>query len=208
MIHSTASISPDAVIGLNTRVWHRTQICDGARVGDDCIVGSGVYIDRGVVVGNRVKIQTGAQLYHGAVVEDGVFVGPMVCLTNDKYPRAITPDGDLKRDGDWKVGPVHVCYGASLGAGSIVLANVTVGRFAVVAAGAVVAESVPDYGLVTGVPARLIGYACACGRPLRKPNVSHASLWVCPTCRAQYLSFAGNELRPAREALVAASPVA
>ena len=188
MIHPSADVSSGAMIGRGTRIWHRTQICSGARIGDDCVVGSGVYIDRDVSVGSRVKIQTGAQLYHGAVVEDGVFIGPLVCLTNDKHPRAITPDGRPQTDADWEVGRTYVCYGASLGAGSILLAGVTVGRFAMVAAGAVVADSVPDHGLVAGVPSRLVGYACACGYRLRRSFVASIDRWTCPHCGTSYLT--------------------
>jgi acetyltransferase-like isoleucine patch superfamily enzyme len=197
MIHPTADVSPEAVIGANTKVWHRTQICAGARIGDDCIVGSNVYIDRGVLIGNRVKIQTGVQLYHGTVIEDGVFLGPMVCVTNDKYPRAITPDGRLKTDADWVQGSTRVQYGASLGAGCVVLPDVTVGRFAMIAAGAVVADNVPAHGLVVGVPARLNGYVCACGHRLR--NTVHAMLWQCPSCQMDYLRLLDNTLCPAAE---------
>jgi UDP-2-acetamido-3-amino-2,3-dideoxy-glucuronate N-acetyltransferase len=194
-IHPTADVSGEAIIGERTRIWHRTQVCARARIGDDCIVGSGVYIDRGVIVGSRVKIQTGAQLYHGAVVEDGVFVGPMVCLTNDKYPRAINPDGQLKTDADWEVGEVHVRYGASLGAGAVILPNVTVGQFALVAAGALVVHDVPDHGLVAGQPARLVGYVCACGHPLRNPNAgSTLPLWICSDCAREYREHVGGGL--------------
>lgn len=189
MIHRTADIGEDVVIGDRTQVWHHTQICNGARVGEDCVVGSGVYIDRGVVVGNRVKIQTGAQLYHGAIVEDGVFVGPLVCLTNDKHPRAITPDGSLKTDDDWEVGRITVRYGASLGAGAVILPDVTVGRFAMVAAGAVVVNDVPDYGLVVGTPARSVGYVCACGRRLRRLEGEYPPRWWCGVCRVHHLEL-------------------
>ncbi len=199
MIHPSADISPNAVIGRNTRVWHRTQICDGARVGDDCIIGSGVYIDREVIVGNRVKVQTAAQIYRGAIIEDGVFVGPSVCLTNDRYPRAVTPEGRLKSDADWVLGKTRVRYGASLGTGAIVLPDVEVGRFAMVAAGALVAENVPDHGLVVGVPARLVAYVCSCGRKLEKRGLSDADLWVCPHCRVDYVRLAENRLGPVRE---------
>lgn len=195
MIHPTAEISPAAVIGANTSVWHRSQIGAGARIGDDCIIGSNVYIDRGVVVGSRVKIQTGAQLYRGTTVEDGVFIGPLACLTNDKHPRAITADGRLKTDADWETGTIHVCAGASLGAGAIVLTNITVGRFAMVAAGAVVAANVPDHGLVAGVPARLVGYACACGRPLRQYLPDDTTRWVCAACSAWYARSGPDALR-------------
>src|SRR5579875_3377846 len=186
MIHPTADISPTATIGAGTRVWHHTQIGDRAQVGAECIVGSNVYIDREVIIGNRVKIQTGAQLYHGSVVEDGVFIGPSVCLTNDKYPRAITPEGWLKTDADWEAGAIRICYGASLGAGVIVLPNVVIGRFAMVAAGTVVVRDVPDYGLVVGAPARLIGYVCVCGRRLVRAHAAGELAWECPVCHLAY----------------------
>lgn len=193
MIHLSADISPTAIVGANTTVWHRTQIGGGARVGDECIIGSNVYIDRGVVIGSRVKIQTGAQLYHGATVEDGVFIGPLVCLTNDKYPRAIAPDGRLKTDADWRAGTIRVRTGAALGAGAIVLTDVTIGRFALVGAGALVTTSVPDHGLVIGAPARLVGYACACGQPLHRPDFGEEG-WVCPACGGRYVCAADHGL--------------
>lgn len=188
MIHPTASVSATAVIGPGTRVWHNTQILPGARIGSECIVGSLVYVDRDVRVGNRVKIQTGAQLYRGACVGDGVFIGPGVCLANDRYPRAITPAGTLKGDDDWVQGKVTIGYGASLGAGSIVLPEVVVGRFAAVAAGSVVSRDVPDHGLVLGVPARLVGWVCRCGRrllPDQRQTVEGAR-WRCVHCGDQY----------------------
>jgi acetyltransferase-like isoleucine patch superfamily enzyme len=141
-------------------------------------VGKGAYIDRDVHVGDKVKIQNGAFLYHGSTVEAGVFIGPGACLTNDLYPRAITPTGDLKGDDDWSIGPILVCYGASLGAGAIVLPNVTIGRFALVAAGSVVTRSVPAHGLVAGVPTRLVGYVCCCGRRLQGVERT----WHCSAC--------------------------
>jgi len=98
-----------------------------------------------------------------------------VCMTNDAYPRAITPDGQLKGNDDWDVGPILLRYGASIGACSVIVPNVTIGRFALVAAGAVVTRSVPDHGLVVGVPARLVGYACRCGRPMEKMGAD----WRC-----------------------------
>ena len=178
VIHPTAEVSPLADIGSGTRIWHQAQVRERARIGENCIVGKGVYIDLDVQIGNNVKIQNSALLYHGLTVEDGVFIGPGACMTNDIYPRAITPDGQLKADSDWVVGPIRICYGASIGAGAIILPNVTVGRFALVAAGAVVSRSVPDLGLVAGVPARLLGYACRCGRRMEPTSAG----WHCATC--------------------------
>ncbi len=183
-IHPTAEVSPQARVGAGTRIWHQAQVREGASLGNHCIVGKGAYIDRDVSVGNNVKIQNGVFLYHGSTVEDGVFLGPGVVLTNDKYPRAITPEGELKGDADWEVGPIRVREGASLGAGAIVLPGVTIGRFAMVAAGAVVVRDVPDYGLVVGVPARLLGFVCLCGRPLEiEAHMEEAVLMRCPVCQ-------------------------
>jgi acetyltransferase-like isoleucine patch superfamily enzyme len=177
-IHPTADVSSQACIGLGTRIWHQAQVREGAHIGSNCIIGKGVYIDFDVQVGNNVKIQNGAYLYHGLTVADGVFIGPGACFTNDVYPRAITPDGQLKGNEDWEVGPTCVGYGASIGAGAVVLPNITIGRFALVAAGAVVTRSVPDHGLAAGVPARLLGYVCCCGRRLQAAPTG----LTCPAC--------------------------
>ncbi len=195
MIHPSAEVSHSAEIGPNTNIWAHTQVCDDARVGADCIVGRAVYIDRGVIVGNKVKIQTGAQLYHGATIEDGVFIGPLVCLANDMYPRSITIDGALKRDADWELGRTHVQYSASLGAGAIILPGMSIGKFAMVAAGSLVASDVPDYGLVMGVPAQLVGYVCRCGHSLHLVKEWVPSRWVCPSCRATYPELPQKALR-------------
>jgi UDP-2-acetamido-3-amino-2,3-dideoxy-glucuronate N-acetyltransferase len=168
IIHPTAEVSSLATIGEGTRIWHQAQVRERAKIGRSCIIGKGVYIDSDVVVGDRVKIQNGASIYHGATIEDGVFVGPHACLTNDKLPRAITPDGELKGDADWQVGKILVQYGASIGAGAIVLPGVTVGRFAMVGAGAVVTRNVPPHALVVGNPAKPAGFVCACGHRLER----------------------------------------
>ncbi|MCL5959915.1 MAG: acetyltransferase [Chloroflexi bacterium] len=193
MIHPSAEISPSARIGPNTRIWAYAQVCDDACIGSECIVGRGVYIDRGVTVGSRVKIQTGAHLYRGTVIEDGVFIGPLVCFTNDKHPRAVNGDGSLKMDADWELGKTVVQHAASLGAGSIVLPNITIGRFAMVAAGSVVVHSVPDHGLVVGAPAKLEGYVCKCGNRLRQGE-TWGGLWRCFACQAVYSKLDSGRL--------------
>jgi UDP-2-acetamido-3-amino-2,3-dideoxy-glucuronate N-acetyltransferase len=178
MIHPTAEVSSDARIGPDTRVWHYAQIREGVVIGRHCIIGKNVYIDFGIHIGDNVKIQNNALLYHGLTVEDGVFIGPQACLTNDRFPRAITPDGVLKDAADWVVSPTLIRHGASIGATATVLAGLTIGRFAMVGAGAVITRSVPDHGLVLGVPARLVGYVCVCGLPLRREQ----GLWRCSRC--------------------------
>ena len=177
-IHSTAAVSSDAHLGNGTSVWHRARVRSGAAIGEGCTIGTGAYIDRDVIIGNNVKIQNHALIYRGATIEDGVFIGPQACLINDRIPRAITPDGHLKSEGDWTIGPILVRYGASIGASAVVLAGVTIGRFAMVGAGAVVTRDVPDHGLVIGVPAKLEGRVCKCGERLVFQN----DKWFCPAC--------------------------
>ena len=166
MIHPTADVAADARIGEGTVVWNGAQIREGAALGEDCVVGKDAYVDVGVQVGDKVKIQNGALVYRGVTVESGVFIGPGAILTNDRFPRSITSDGELARSGDWEISEVRLRYGCSIGAGAIVVAGSDVGRFATVAAGTVVTRSVPDRALVAGNPARRIGWVCDCGRRL------------------------------------------
>ena len=181
-IHPTADVSPDATIGPGTSIWNQAQVRERARIGDDCIVGKNAYIDTDVVIGHRVKIQNNVSVYHGVTVEDGVFIGPHACFTNDKVPRAVNPDGSLKADTDWLVSPTLVRSGAAIGANATVLPGVTIGRWAMVGAGAVVTRDVADHELVVGNPARRIGSACACGQPLRDDPSGGAFVGACPSC--------------------------
>ncbi len=179
-IHPTADVSPRATLGPGTKVWHQAQVREGAVLGRNCILGKGAYVDFDVQIGDNVKVQNRASVYHGVTLESGVFVGPHAIFTNDKMPRAITPDGTLKSDDDWELGRILVKEGASIGAGAIVVTGVTIGRFAMVGAGAVVTKDVPDYGLVYGNPARLHGYVCPCGQKLE--GTETGTLWRCPAC--------------------------
>jgi len=182
-IHPTADVSPEAVIGEGTSIWHQCQVREGAHIGQECILGKNVYVDFDVQIGNRVKIQNNCSVFHGATIEDGVFLGPHVVLANDLYPRAINPDGTLKGADDWDVSPIRIGYGAALGAHSVVLPGVTIGRFAMVGAGAVVTRDAPAHGLVVGSPARLIGYICACGRRLK---AAAGAALACAACGRVY----------------------
>ena len=147
-------------------------------------MGTNVYIGAGVIVGSRCKIQNGAQIFEGSTLGDGVFVGPGAILTNDRIPRAITPDGHLKRSSDWDLSAVTVDDGVSIGAGAIVVCGCRLGAWSVVGAGAVVTRSLGPFELVVGVPARRLGWMCRCGSRIEPPC-------SCPTCRRPY-GFDGN----------------
>ena len=179
MIHPTADVSVNAQLGENVKIWHHSQIREGVKIGDNCILAKNVYVDKDVTIGNNCKIQNNCSIYHGTTLENGVFVGPHVVFTNDLYPRAITKEGKLKTDAEWEVGTVLVKEGASIGARTVVLPNVVIGKFALVGAGSVVTKDVPDYGLVLGVPAKLVGYVCACGRKLEKEKTAGENCDCC-----------------------------
>jgi acetyltransferase-like isoleucine patch superfamily enzyme len=181
-IHPTADVSERAVVGDGTSIWNQAQVREGARIGRNCVVSKNVYVDTDVVVGDNVKVQNNVSLYHGVTIEDGVFIGPHVCFTNDKLPRAINPDGSPKTDDDWVVGPILVRHGASLGANSTILPGVTIGRWAVVGSGSVVTRDVADHDVVVGNPARRVGSACVCGQPLRDAADGTPFAGDCPGC--------------------------
>jgi UDP-2-acetamido-3-amino-2,3-dideoxy-glucuronate N-acetyltransferase len=177
-IHGTAEVSPTAVIGENVKIWNWVQIRERARIGDNCILSKGVYVDFEVQIGPNCKIQNHVSVYHGVTLEAGVFVGPHVCFTNDRYPRAVNPDGSPKGAQDWIITPILVREGAAIGANSTILPGVTLGRFSVIGAGSVVTRDLADFALALGNPARQVGVVCYCGRRL-------ASGAVCSVCGAR-----------------------
>ncbi len=181
-IHATAEVAESAQIGAGTAIWNFVQIREGARIGADCIVGNGAFIDLDVVIGDRCKIQNSVSVFRGFSLENGVFLGPGVMLLNDKDPRAITPEGSLKKDADWIVSRGLVMEGAAVGGGSVILPGITLGRYCLVGAGSVVTRDVPDHGLVYGNPARLRDFVCRCAQRLRTMTTGPARTVRCPDC--------------------------
>ena len=163
-IHPSAEVEADVTIGENTKVWHLAHIRRNAHLGANCVIGRGVFVDAGVQIGNAVKIQNYVSVFHGVTIEDGVFVGPHVCFTNDMFPRAVNADMSLKAADDWVLSETLIKAGAAIGANSTIVCGITIGRWAMIGAGSVVTKDVPDYGLVVGNPARLIGYVTPTGK--------------------------------------------
>ncbi|WP_042364329.1 acyltransferase [Streptacidiphilus neutrinimicus] len=184
-IRATAQVDPSAEVGDGTTVWDLAQIREKAVLGRECIIGRGAYVGPGVRLGDRVKLQNHALVYEPAVLGDGVFVGPAAVFTNDHFPRSVTPDGRLKRGEDWEAVAVVVEEGASVGARSVCVAPVRIGRWSLIAAGAVVTRDVPPFALMAGVPARRIAWVGREGSRLTE-SPAHPGLWTCPATGARY----------------------
>lgn len=148
-IHSNAIVEPGAALGGGTRVWAFAHILPGAKIGQDCNLCDGVFIENDVVIGDRVTIKCGVQVWDGIHLDDDVFVGPNATFTNDEFPRSKQyPEKFLQTS-------VH--RGASIGANATILPGVTIGQHAMIGAGAVVTRDVPPYAIVAGNPARIKG---------------------------------------------------
>lgn len=189
-IHPTAMIEDGVKIGRGSSVWDHAHIRHNAKLGEECIVGGKSLIAYEVEIGNRVKINSNVYICYGVTVEDGVMISAGTIFTNDRFPRATTPD--LKQlngsDPDEDTFLTRVCAGATIGAGCIVGSNLTIGRFAMVGMGSVVTRDVPEFHLVLGSPCRSVGFVCRCGHLVaRFAELSEAEHELaCPKCDANY----------------------
>ena len=179
-IHPTAVVDPGAVLGEGTKVWHFAHVMPGAVTGRDCILGQGVFVAATAVLGDRVKVQNQVSVYDAVTLEDDVFCGPSCVFTNVSRPRSPFPRKD-------RYERTLVRRGATIGANATVVCGHTVGRWAFVAAGAVVTRDVPDHALVAGVPARRIGWACICGERLPARRLA------CGACKRRYRKGKGPD---------------
>jgi UDP-2-acetamido-3-amino-2,3-dideoxy-glucuronate N-acetyltransferase len=176
-IHESSYVDPGAQIGTGTRIWHFCHIMPAAVIGRNCNLGQNVFVANHVKIGDNVKIQNNVSVYTGVILEDDVFLGPSMVFTNVNNPRSHVERKDEYRQ-------TLVQRGATIGANATIVCGVTLGQYAFVGAGAVVTRDVPAYALVTGVPARIAGYVCACGERLE--FTQNSSRVRCQRCGAAY----------------------
>ncbi len=187
----SADVDISATLGDGSSIWHLAQIRDQVVLGANCIIGRGAYIGSGVTLGDNCKVQNYALLYEPARLGNGVFIGPAAVLTNDQFPRAVNTDLTLKSGSDWDSVGVTIHDGASIGARAVCIAPVTIGAWALVAAGAVVTKDVPAFALVAGVPARRIRWVGRAGVPLEDIGENR---FRCPQDQSIYREISENEL--------------
>lgn len=181
-----ADVSDEATIGDGSSIWHLAQVREGAALGEKCVIGRGAYIGTGVQMGHGCKIQNYALVYEPARLADGVFVGPAAVFTNDHFPRAVNPDLTPKSASDWDPVGVTCEQGSSIGARAVCVAPVTIGAWAMVAAGATVVKDVPPHALVAGVPAKRLAWVGRSGEKLLSAS-DGTDAWVCPTTGEWYI---------------------
>lgn len=176
-VHPSSYVDDGAMIGKGTKIWHFCHVMSEAAIGERCSLGQNVFVANKVKIGNNVKIQNNVSLYEGIILEDDVFCGPSMVFTNVKTPRSAFP-----RNTSDHYMPTIVKQGASIGANATIVCGGVIGRSAMVAAGAVVTKDVPDYALVAGVPAKVIGWVCECGLRLHS---NEPFLFTC-SCEKTY----------------------
>lgn len=187
-LHPASLVHDSARIGDGCYVWPFAQIRENVTVGDNSVVGQAAYLGPGVIVGPKCRIQNSAMLYEPAALEEGVFIGPGVILTNDRLPRALNLDGSPKSALDWSPAGVRIERGSSVGANAVLIGPIVLGRYSMVAAGAVVTRDVAPHSLVQGVPACHVAWVGRGGHRL----VPEAGRLVCPASGETYLEEKGH----------------
>jgi UDP-2-acetamido-3-amino-2,3-dideoxy-glucuronate N-acetyltransferase len=185
MIHPQALVETEE-IGEGTRVWAFAHVMTGARIGKHCNIGDHCFVETGAVVGDQCTIKNGVMIWEGVTLDEGVFVGPGVLFTNDLTPRSPRlPDAHTRyaEKKNW-LRPTKIERGVAIGAGAIIIAGITIGEYAMVAAGAIVTKSVPAHSLVIGYSARIGGFVCRCGNKIQF-RVRSA---ICANCKTRYQS--------------------
>lgn len=200
-IHPTAIIEDRVSIGPGSSIWDSVHIRHDARIGEECIVGEKSYIAYDVKIGNRVKINAFVYICTAVTIEDGVMISAGTVFTNDRFPRATTPDLKQLRssDPDEETLPTLVREGATIGAQCTIGNDLSIGRFAMVGMGALVTKSVPDFHLVVGAPARTVGYVCRCGKVLAMVgdvDTEAVSNLNCRACGLEYTHDHGRIQEP------------
>ena len=185
-VHSSSFVDAGATVGAGTKIWHFCHVLSGAVIGSGCTFGQNCSVAGGTVIGSNVKVQNNVSIYEGTVIEDDVFLGPSCVLTNVSNPRSQVVRRALYEK-------TLIRRGASIGANATVVCGTTIGRYAFVAAGAVVTKDVPDYALVAGVPARFRGWMSRHGHPLVNPD--GAGVMRCPESGLRYREIAPGTLR-------------
>lgn len=180
-VHESSYIEEPCKIGEGTKIWHFSHIMKNSTIGNNCNIGQNVVISPDVVLGNNVKIQNNVSVYTGVICEDDVFLGPSCVFTNVINPRSF-----IVRKDEYK--KTLVKKGASIGANATIVCGYDIGRYAFIGAGAVVTKDVPDYALVVGNPAKIIGYVCECGNKLENDK----DKYICNSCNKQYEMINGN----------------
>jgi len=182
-------ISDSAKVGRNTKIWSNSKISDEVEIGENCVLGRSVYIGPNIKIGDNCKIQNNVLIFEPAAIGNGVFIGPGVIFTNDLNPRAVTETLQLKTTDDWEKVGVTVLDGASIGAGAVVVAPVTIGKWCMVGAGSIVTKDVGDFSMVVGNPAKHVGWVGISGFKLVSLS---EDIFQCPVSKSNYRLLNGT----------------
>ena len=185
--HESCAIDDDVQIGEGTKVWHNSQIMSGAQIGNNCVIGHNCFVGGKAKLGNGVKLESNVDVWDLVVLEDYVFAGPSAVFTNDLNPRSKYPKKQYPTYGQWV--QTLVKEGASIGANATIVCGNTIGRHALIGAGAVITKDVPDYAMVVGNPSKQIGWICECGTRMEFGDKDKTT---CKTCGRQYAKSASG----------------